>query len=184
MSKSVKWLVAILVAAGLFVVARAATQEIYYLPIVYRQPPPTATATLTPTLTPAISLTPTRTPTQTLLPGVEVLIVDVDFDPEDNPLDEWVDIENKGDKTADMGGWRLRSETIRDIYIFPDNFDLGPGDEVRVWTKSGSDDSDDLFMDRSEPVWNDNQDCAYLRDEDDEPVSSHCAPLTGIFNIP
>ena len=183
MSKSSKWLVAMLLAAGLFAVARAATQETAYLPIVYRQPPPTATATLTPTLTTVISLTPTRTPTQTLVPGAKVQFVDVEFAPSGNPLDEWVELKNKGNKTADMGGWRLRSETKPDLYFFPGNFDLGPGDEVRVWTKSGSDDSNDLYMDRSQPVWNDNGDCAYLRDENNEFVHSICT-LNGIIYIP
>jgi hypothetical protein len=175
MSKSVKWLLALFVAAGLFVVARAATQEIYYLPIVYRQPAPTATLTPTVTVTPTATRTPTRTPTVTKTPTetpfVYVRITRIIYNPPD-PLDEYVELRNNGTHDVEMEDWTLK-DLSTNVYTFPD-FTLDSGATVRVWTRSGSDDDFNLYWDRSEPVWNDVADCAILRGLYKEEVDRMC----------
>ena len=37
----------------------------------------------------------------------------------------------------------------------------------KVWTKIGQDTTSNLYMGLPTPIWKDNQDCAYLRDEND-----------------
>lgn len=164
MSNSLKWLLALFVAAGLFVVARAATQETYYLPIVYRQPTLTPTITQTATVTPTVTRTPTRTPTVTRTPTetprLFMEIVRIVYNPP-NPLDEYVEIRNNGTHSVDMQDWTLK-DLSTNVYKFPD-FTLRSGASVRVWTRSGSDDDFNLHWDRDEPVWNDVADCAILR---------------------
>jgi hypothetical protein len=165
MPEKIKWIVMILVVLGLVSVASGALADMIYLPLVINQPTPTSTATLTPTAT----ATPTKTPT--LEPGI--YIVDIDADPDDGPLDEYVEIENESNKNEDMTDWRLRDEE-GNIYYFPDGFTLRVGASVKVWTKAGTDTSGNLYWGRIEPVWNNSHDCAYLRDEDNNRVAQYC----------
>ena len=88
-------------------------------------------------------------------------------------MDEWVGIKNATGQSVDMTDWTLRDEN-KNIYFFPDNFTLSNGRTVQVWTKWGINSSTDLYWDSNEPVWNDGGDCAYLRDSDNEFVTSYC----------
>ena len=119
-----KWLFAIILIVGTVIVVQAAFQSLIYLPYVARQDPtatPTLTQTLTPTVTGTITITPTVTgtlptstptrtitPTPTLIPGV--FILDIEFAPQENPIDEYVTIRNQFGKFIPMDGWTLRDE--------------------------------------------------------------------------
>jgi len=80
MSNKLKWLLGLLLAFSIVAVAQAALQEIYYLPIVYRQntPTPSPTTTVTPTVTrtPTPTEVPTRTPTPVPLPDLPDMILE------------------------------------------------------------------------------------------------------------
>jgi hypothetical protein len=200
MSTRTKWLLALALAVSVVAVARAALQNNYYFPLVARQPQPTRTPTSTGTVTvtPTVTRTPTPTrtitPTRTQTPEPKVNIVEIQFEPEDpgeGPLDEYVRIRNDSDDSVNMDGWFLRDDS-GNRYTF-DDFTLGEDDDVRVWSKAGNDDSDDLFwgfvpdtdQEERNGVWNDGGDCAYLRDPDeDEPVDSICYNQDGVLYEP
>jgi len=185
MSNKLKWLLGLLLAFGSVAVAQAALQEIYYLPIVYRQntptPSPTSTITLTPTKTSTPTITPTRTPTP--IPPPDVRIEDIEPDPLD-PLEEWVEFKNYDNETIDMTDWRLRDEGTH-RYYFPNNFKLSAGARVKVWTGSGTNDASNLYWGLSEEVWNDFGDCIYLHllDEHNDYVlvDSECYGLSSFY---
>lgn len=192
---TVKWLLVIVMIIGTVIVAQAALQSLIYLPIVARQDPsktPTITGTFTPTgsltatptitgtlptATPTITgtlptPTPTRTitPTPTLVPGV--FIVDIEYAPQGNPLDEYVTIRNQIGKFIPLEGWTLQDEK-QNVFTFP-RYTLVSWARVKIWTKDGVIDPENLYWGRTEPVWNDFSDCAYLRDQDGILVDSYC----------
>jgi competence protein ComEC len=129
--------------------------------------PATATATSTPTLT------YTPTPTETLCENV--CIDWVEYDPEGDELEgEYAVIVNYGSSNQDMTGWTLGDPDHS--YDFPDGFELESNAEVWVWTTSGTDTEEDLYWGRSEPVWDDEGDTAYLRDDEGSLVDSTSWP--------
>lgn len=170
MSKKIIAVVFLLLTAGTIVAVRAAVTQYYYLPIVYNQPTPTPTQTITPTVTGTPTKTPTPTPTATPEPGV--YITDIVFDPTGDPLDEYVAIKNSESKSVVMTDWMLRDEN-RNVFTFP-TFTLGAGATVKVWTKSGTDTSSNLYWDSDVPIWNDHGDCAYLRDDENNSIDTYC----------
>ena len=172
MSKLLKWFIFILILLAAFSVAVAQSGTTLYFPLVYRQPTPTPSATPTPTITP--TPTKTSTPKVSPTPTFNVFIDDIEYNP-DEELDEFVDIRNRSNRTIDMEDWVLRDES-GNIFIFPD-FSLSHNSTVTVWTKAGANSSSDLYWGRTEPVWNDVSDCAYLRDGlggDSKLIDSYC----------
>jgi hypothetical protein len=191
-----KWFLAILLGTGLVFIARASIQSSIYLPLIPIQaitetstpsltPTPSQTATPTGTITitttptrthtitgtlPTATRTPTLTPTATLVPGV--FIVDIEYAPQTNPLDEYVTIRNHYGKFIPMEGWTLRDEN-KNIFTFP-RYTLIDYASVKVWTKGGIIDPQNLYWGRTEPVWNDFGDCAYLRDDQGKLIDVFC----------
>ena len=133
------------------------------------QPTETATPTELPTSTP----TPTRTPTPTPTPlPSDVRIAFVQYNPPGDALaDEYVVVENRGSGSQDVSGWTL-SDDQWNTYFFPTGFVLRGGASVTVWTQSGTDSDTDLFWGRSGPVWGNQSDTAYLRDNTGTVVDS------------
>jgi hypothetical protein len=189
-SRLLKGFIAILLGTGLVIIARATFQSNTYLPLVPNQgvtetstpsqtPTPTGTITITatPTRTHTITgtlptTTPTRTatPTATLVPGV--FIVDIEYAPTTHPLDEYVIIRNQFKKFIPMEGWTLRDEN-QNVFTFP-RYTLTTLASVKVWTKSGVIDPENLYWGRIDPVWNDHGDCAYLRDDEGDLIDNFC----------
>ncbi|MFL7892972.1 MAG: lamin tail domain-containing protein [Anaerolineales bacterium] len=133
----------------------------------------TATATRTPTITgtlPTATQTSTPTRTATLVPGV--FIIDIEYAPETNPMDEYVLIRNQTSSIIPMEGWTLRDES-KNIFTFP-RYSLISYAYVKIWTKAGFIDPDNVYWGRTEPVWNDFGDCAYLRDDKLTLMDSEC----------
>jgi hypothetical protein len=201
MSTKLKWSLALLVGFGFIIAARAALQTPLFFPLVYKNlsiPTPTSqiTGTVTPTATrtPTVTLTgtqptPTRTrtptPTRTSTPVPGVYIIDIEYAPDNNPMDEWVSIRNQGSSQVVMTDWILKDDS-KNTFTFP-RFTLTAFTTVKVWTKCGVNNPLNLYWCRAEPVWNDHGDCAYLRkpdpdDEDDTiPVDSVCYTDIGLF---
>lgn len=193
-----KVLLALTIGLGAVAVAQAALQDLLYLPLVYRAaftPTFTATSTLsltrTPTPTPTRTSTPTPTgtlaaatrtrtptPTRTATPQPGVFIVHIEYEPDNQPLDEYVSIRNQKNTQVVMTGWVLRDDS-KNEFVFP-RFTLNAYTTVKVWTKAGVNNPTNLYWGRTTPVWNDSSDCAYLRDEDDEKVDSVCYQRTGL----
>lgn len=203
------WALTALMILGLAVVAEASISQNSFIPLVFQQEP-TETLTPTNTLTPTITLTPTVTntgtitvtitatpsgtisptntptrtptftPTATLVPGV--FIIDIEYAPPGNPLDEYVLLRNQSGEYVDMSGWTLRDEN-QNIFTFP-RYTLTSYAYVRIWTKAGQNDPENLYWGLRDPVWNDYGDCAYLRKPDRELSDSLCYGATGSFYKP
>jgi hypothetical protein len=92
--------------------------------------------------------------------------------PPDDWSSEYVKIEDFAASFVDMTGWTL-SDTANNVFTFP-SFALNPRAYVRVWTKGGSNTATDLYWGRSQPVWNNDHDCAYLRNTQGQQVSQYC----------
>ena len=132
-------------------------------PSVMPTPTETLAASPTPTHTAQPTSTPTDTPTPTPLPS-DVRITHVEYNPLADPLvDEYVMIENRGFGSQDMTGWTL-SDDNWNTYFFPPGFVLPGGESVLVWTTSGTDTDERLYWGRDDPVWGNQNDTAYLRD--------------------
>jgi hypothetical protein len=193
---------ALVIGFGLVSMAVATTAIRLYLPVVYNQgtPTPTGTTTGTPTKTPTPTTTgtPTRTPTITPTgtiftptpsstptqtpsptPTERVYVVRIIFKA-DYPLDEYVEIRNNTSSTVVLTNWKLKDDS-GNTYTFP-IFTVLSGKNVKIWTKWGVNTLSDLYWGSNVPIWNDHEDCAYLRDENDEPVHALCYS-TGLFGI-
>jgi len=75
----------------------------------------------------------------------------------ENLNDEYVVLENRGDRTVDLSGWTLRDDANH-VYEFPDGFELEPGATVTIYTGSGTDTDDALYWGENGPVWNNDGD--------------------------
>ena len=159
-SNIIKVMIVLSLLLLIFTAAQAAISNMIYMPMVLDQP------TLTPTTTGTI----TPTPTSTRVPGIHITYIENDPPYE---LEEYVQIKNAEGQTQDFTDWTLRDEN-KNIYTFPDNFKLLSGKSVKVWTLDGKNTSSDLYWGLDEPVWNLGSDCGYLRNEDNEKVSSYC----------
>ncbi len=158
MSKILKIAIALVVAI-FSISAISAWAETIYLPLIKNDP--------TPTLTPS----PTATKSPTPKPGVE--IIDIEYASQD-PQDEYIEIENKGNDDVDMEDWRITSEKMGKLYTFP-SFTLREDRTVKVWSGKGDDGSSNLYMGYSEDIWSGNADCAYLKDAN-KVVDKYCYP--------
>jgi hypothetical protein len=201
MSTKMKWFLAVLAGFGFMFAARAALNPPYYFPLVYKNHSvptltpaitgtPTATFTQTATVTPTGTLatatrTRTPTPTRTATPVPGVFIVHIEYQPDDDPLDEYISIRNQGSSSVVMTDWIVRDDS-GNIFTFP-RFTLTAFTTVKVWTKFGQNNPLNLYWGRTEEVWNDHSDCAYLRKPDDKDpggtvlVDSMCYRDPGLF---
>ena len=106
--------------------------------------------------------TPTPSPTPTLGPS-DIQIVCVDYNPDGfDIINERVEFHNYSG-LQDMTGWTLKQEVDANVYSFPSGFVFGANADLIVWTKSGTDTLDELYWNRTRPVWKDT-DTATLRD--------------------
>ncbi|MFC7006835.1 lamin tail domain-containing protein [Halalkalicoccus salilacus] len=82
-------------------------------------------------------------------------VIEINVDVGDyNPDEEYITLENTGDRPIDMSGWILRDRfdegTVdarddTDPFPFPDGFILEPDTEVTVWSGVGNDDDENLY---------------------------------------
>lgn len=173
MSSKIKWGFAIVMVLSVVIIAQATAINNYYMPAVYFEP--TITPTPTPTQKP-----PSGCNIQNLLgTKVKVCFADIEPKPTTSPLDEWVKIKNIGNNTAELEGWRISSDT-GNKYDFPE-FTLKVGQTVTIWTKSGTNSSSVLYMDRELEFWKDNGDCGYLKDDSRRTINSFCYSAAGLF---
>jgi pimeloyl-ACP methyl ester carboxylesterase len=101
-----------------------------------------------------------------------VRITEIYFNPPGRDIkEEHVEIQNDTADAVGMESWTLR-DAKNHVFTFPD-FELPGGSSVRVWTKAGDDDADDLFWGRRAPVWNNKGDKAVLRDENGRDVARY-----------
>jgi len=73
---------------------------------------------------------------------------------------EWVAFRNRGDRDLSLRGWTL-SDNEGHHYVFP-RFSLPSGQQVRIHSGAGVNDSDDLYWDAGRHVWNNDEDIVWL----------------------
>jgi endonuclease YncB( thermonuclease family) len=122
----------------------------------------------------------TPTPTRTLIPATatvsplgEVVVVNVSKrgngwqEPE-----EYVEIFNSGTAPVQLQGWSL-SDNDNHIFWFP-SFVLGPGQYCRVYTDQYWPEHCGFTYHNPAPIWDNNGDCAYLKDFTGKLVDTFC----------
>lgn len=91
--------------------------------------------------------------------------VHVEFDPKGiDIVGEFVSILNDTGKDMHLGGWILHdAASLQRRYTFPP-ITLKPGDEIKLWSKAGTDNASNLYWGRRQAVWTNTGDTAVLRD--------------------
>jgi hypothetical protein len=189
MKTNIKWILVLGFLLSIGLIAEAAQLNQIYMPVVYINNP-TPTSTPTPTKTP----NPTRTPrpTSTPAPGQclsgktsGLCITIIDYQPKSGgSLNEYIGIKNLGSSAVDLENWRIVNDKSEKFDI--PKYSLNSNITVKIWTKTGTNDSSNLYMDRTVEFWNDVTDCAYLRD-DSKPrktIDAICYGLNGLLFIP
>lgn len=156
MSKKLKFSIALIVAI-VSISAFSVLADTIYLPLIKKDPTPTATKTPIPTKTP------------TPEPWVE--IIDIEYASQD-PQKEYIEIKNKGNSDVKMEDWRIKTET-GERYDFP-KFTLREDKKVKIWSGIGTDGSSNLYWGSQDEIWIDSGSCAYLKDADKELIDKYC----------
>jgi len=92
-----------------------------------------------------------------------VRIFTILFDPRGpEPQGEFVLIQNDRAVAADLAGWSLL-DAAQHVYTFP-IFTLPAGGAVKVWTGTGTNNTENLYWGRRQAVWNNTGDSGILRD--------------------
>jgi endonuclease YncB( thermonuclease family) len=135
-------------------------------------PPPTSTpvpATAAPTSPPAVA--PTSLPAA---PG-EVKITYVYYDGVVPRVesDEYAVVKNTGGTAVNLAGWRLNAGAEGQDFWFP-SFELGPGQECRVYTNESHPESGGFSFGSGKALWNNKGDCGHLYNAAGVEVSTYC----------
>ncbi len=120
--------------------------------------------------------TPTRTfppPTATISAAGDVVVVKVAFrgTPWQEP-EEFVEIYNSGVSPVQIEGWSV-GDIKNHVFVFP-RFVLGPGQYCRVYTDLYSTQHCGFSFFNPAPIWENDGDCAYLKDKTGKLVSQFC----------
>lgn len=158
-------IVAILISgfALLVILELVHAQEIFYktyLPVVIR---------------PENTPTPTPTPTQPVAPRtgrVEITGIFYDGVVSAQEPDEYVVIQNKETFAVNLSSWTLR-DNANHVYTFP-TFTIQPGQACRIYTNQSHPEYCGFNYASASAIWNNDGDCAYLRNYLGEQISQRC----------
>ena len=108
--------------------------------------------------------------------GGELAVSDTQVDPAGDDADalveEWVEFENVGEGSLDMGDWTLLDSEGWEFHM-PSAFTLGAGETFRLHTGSGEWTDSDLYWGVERPVWDNDEDTVKARDADGRTVFVH-----------
>ncbi|MCC7130432.1 MAG: lamin tail domain-containing protein [Anaerolineae bacterium] len=119
--------------------------------------------------------TPTRTlrpPAATVSPYGPLVVVKVSQGTEWQEPDEFVEIFNSGSQPVQLEGWSI-SDNENHLFVFP-RFVLGPKQYCRIYTNLYAPVHCGFSYYKPGPIWNDDYDCAYLKDKDGRLVDQFC----------
>jgi len=95
---------------------------------------------------------------------------DAPGDDNENPSGEYVVFRNDGSEPLALGGWTVTDEADH-VYTVPSGFELGPGEQVTLYTGSGTNTETELYWGLERAVWNNGGDTATVRDDDGSVVT-------------
>jgi endonuclease YncB( thermonuclease family) len=121
--------------------------------------------------TPTRILLPSPTPTPLITGPMQIGLVVNRGSPWQEP-DEFVEVLNDGTEPIQLKGWTLNDEQNH-VFTFP-SFVLGPGQHCRVYTNLYSPTTCGFSFFRDNPIWDDWEECAYLKDPLGETISIYC----------
>lgn len=102
-----------------------------------------------------------------------IRISKINSNPEGKDIEnEFIEISNFCDEVVDMTEWKLLDKAEHE-FIFP-KYSLRPRQSVSIWTKIGKDTETELFWNKGTPIWNNTQDCAYLRTNNGVLIDFYC----------
>jgi phosphatidylserine/phosphatidylglycerophosphate/cardiolipin synthase-like enzyme len=109
-------------------------------------------------------------------PAGSVVITDIFYDGVKGSAepDEYVEIRNSGNAAVQLQGWTLMDEAEH-TFVFP-AFLMQPGQTCRVYTNEDHPEWCGFSYGRGSAIWNNDGDCAYLRDSGGVLVDSYCYP--------
>jgi hypothetical protein len=90
-----------------------------------------------------------------------------------NPNGEWVELSNQGSESAPMGGWVLQDESSSHRFVFPSDFMLPPGTQLRIFSGCGDATREALYWCAGGAVWSNGGDTAYLLDPSGNVAARH-----------
>ena len=132
-----------------------------YLPIVYKNVPPTPTKTPGPT--------PTSQPPST----GNVVITTIFYNGSGpNEPDEYVEIRNDDNFSIQLANWTLRDEANH-VFTFP-SFVIQVAQVCRIYTNEYHPESCGFNYGSGAAIWNNTGDCGYLRDSYSTPIDDYC----------
>ncbi len=122
---------------------------------------------------PATAVPPTPTSVPAAPSTGNAQITHIEYNPPGlDSVGEYVDIQNVGAGALDMTAWKLYDNS-NTTYTFP-GFTLNAGASVRVWVRSGANNSSNLYWGSDRATWNNSGDCAHLARPDGTLVHQLC----------
>ena len=100
---------------------------------------------------------------------LEDINADAEGDDRENLNDEYVVFRNSGSEQLDLSGWTIEDEAGK-TYTVPDEYTLGAGETVTLYTGAGTNTEDALYWDAGSPVWNNAGDTVIVRNSDGDVV--------------
>lgn len=103
------------------------------------------------------------------------LSADADGNDNNNLNDEFIVYENTGNATLDLSGWTV-TDASGATFTFPDGFTLAPGEQVTLYTGSGTNTESELYWGQATEVWNNGADTMTVRNAEGEVVIQRSYP--------
>ncbi len=103
------------------------------------------------------------------------LSADADGNDNNNLNDEYIVYENTGNSTLNLSGWTV-TDASGATFTFPDGFTLAPGEQVTLYTGSGTNTESELYWGQATEVWNNGADTMTVRNAEGEVVIQRSYP--------
>ena len=125
---------------------------------------------VTPTV---VSSTPRAHVPTTQNPSIEITTIFYQGVVSDEQPDEYVEIINNGSAVVQLQGWTLENNANNVYYFTP--YKIEPGEKCRIYTNEFHPETCGFsFYETISAIWNDSNDCAYLRDKNGNLIAEKC----------
>ncbi|CAG8999234.1 MAG: hypothetical protein CENE_01203 [Candidatus Celerinatantimonas neptuna] len=92
----------------------------------------------------------------------QVQICHLNYQGDDQLHDEYIELHNRGEISAELSGWTITSDSPDQVYVFPEGYQLPAGEKLKVFTQH----SRELSFNSHKPIWNNKGDRAVLKNRD------------------